>query len=924
MAILAVFLSCAIASDNGLFYYLDHFLAEKRMLLDKKPASGRIALLEIDNKSLTEIGTWPWKRSVYGEIIEKTFAAGAEELAFDIDFSASSSPEEDKAFGQALINAEGPVTLAMFQQHNTADMSSAEVKTNRPIAALEENAWLATVNILADADGVVRNFPFAQEVDGAAYPSLSSLLGGVNSIVPGTFIVDYGMDPDTIPTFSVIDLLKGQLPQGALDQRKVLVGAGAVELRDMMTVPALGMISGPKMQILAAENLINGRAMSMAPSFWTSLMSAFALIPILFLTLSRRVNSYWKYAGLIGLSLCLEVVSFVIYLIEPVLLPTAMMQAQIIGSAIVLTLFEIRFKDLLLSLSQRRNASISAFLQTIIKDSFSGIVIITEQGRILEISEQAKAILHRLGYEPEDGLFIDDCMPLEMIDVLNKAPIYLDLNERDEALKTLEIGEGDDCRYLEYSITPSVVTTNQDEHTRDRHVITMMFNDITNAHKEQLRLEYLADHDPVTDLLNQSGFCTAVDERLRTRRQGDARDNKVLVFACQGSRMQKITQSLGPGYLDELMRKVGANLARLEGFEVVGCADQKTFLLCAFGATSDQAARLATAIRASSVEARYSVRGHDVTIGCHIGVADLHQSGINTEDLVRAATVALLRSKETGAGHLLYTSDLAADVLHRRELEGEIIGALDRSEFELYYQPQVNLRTGVTIGCEALIRWNHADLGSIRPDIFIPIVEENGMIVELGRWILESACRDAMTWPEDVTVAVNVSAVQFTRSNILDDIRTALAQSGLAKDRLHIEITESLFIAAPDAVITQLNAIREEGIKIALDDFGTGYSSLSYIHQFPLDKIKIDRAFVKDLPRSLDSLAIINAIVALARGFDITVVAEGMETEAQAEAVKIAGCQIGQGFFFGKPMTNDDFTVHLFDQQHTPAAINVG
>ena len=266
-----------------------------------------------------------------------------------------------------------------------------------------------------------------------------------------------------------------------------------------------------------------------------------------------------------------------------------------------------------------------------------------------------------------------------------------------------------------------------------------------------------------------------------------------------------------------------------------------------------------------------------------------------------------------------YTSDLAADVVHRRVLEREVVDALARDEFELHYQPQVNLKNSQTIGCEALIRWNHKDLGPIRPDLFIPIVEETGMIVELGRWILETACSDAMQWPEPVTVAVNVSAIQFARSDILADIHQALALSGLPKERLHIEITESLFIADPTTIVKTLNAIRSEGIKIALDDFGTGYSSLSYIHQFPLDKIKIDRAFVKDLPHSMDSLAVINAVMALAHGFDIDIVAEGMETAEQAEVLRVSGCHIGQGYHFGHAMPSKDFCTHL-EQKKTAQA----
>jgi EAL domain-containing protein (putative c-di-GMP-specific phosphodiesterase class I) len=225
----------------------------------------------------------------------------------------------------------------------------------------------------------------------------------------------------------------------------------------------------------------------------------------------------------------------------------------------------------------------------------------------------------------------------------------------------------------------------------------------------------------------------------------------------------------------------------------------------------------------------------------------------------------------------------------------------------MHYQPQTSLATGEIIGCEALIRWNHRDLGMIRPDLFIPIMEETGMIIDVGRWILDQVCMDAAAWSKPINVAANVSAIQFARSDILHDVDRALQHSGLETKRLQVEITESLFIADPDAIIKSLKALQARGIAIALDDFGTGYSSLSYIHQFPLDKIKIDQAFVKHLPASMDSMAVINAIVALARNFEMDIVAEGVETAEQWEILRLAGCHIGQGWHFGKPMRNADF-----------------
>lgn len=914
---LVVFIGLAAADWYGHFYFLDHRLAELRMEAGSKPASGKIALLEIDSKSLNEIGLWPWKRSIYGQIVEKSFAAGAEELAFDIDFSASSSPAEDAAFEKALEASEGPVTLAIFQQRSNA-RTDAEIQTNRPIERLEMNAWMATVNVLADSDGIIRHFPYAQMIEGEAISSLAGVLGGEQEVLPGTFIVDYGIEAGSIPVYSVVDLLQDRLPPDALKNRKVLLGAGAAELRDTMAVPRYGMLTGPKLQILAAENILQSRDLTYIPRLWIYLASGFIFIPVLIIGLIKRFSTYSKFILFASLALSVEAISLWTYLEGPFIVPTGMIISQIAVTGFALTFFDIRFKDILLSLSHRRSENITALLQTIVEDSFSGILVITEKGRILEISHQAKENLEQLGYLAEKGQAFSTNLPQELTSAVRTCMSDPKAFLGNRQLRTIHIEQDGQSKYFEYSITPSRISSGQDEEQKDQWVATILFHDVTKSRQEQMRLEFLADHDSLTQLFNESGFCNEVDEKMIASLEENA-----LVFACKPRRLEKISQSLGADYADLLLKQIAEKLEALEVFDVVGYGSQKQFLLAKMAATQQTCQHLCKLIE-ECLDEPFSLRGHNVIAGSHIGIADFKQGGLLTEEVVKAANVALHRSIETGDDHVVYTSDLATDVIHRRVLEREIVDALERGEFEMHYQPQVNLKDHKIIGCEALIRWQHRDLGLIRPDLFIPIMEETGMIVELGRWILEQSCRDAMSWTSPVTLAVNVSAVQFARSDILADITHALDVSGLPKERLHIEITESLFIADPDAVIEKLNAIRAEGIKIALDDFGTGYSSLSYIHQFPLDKIKIDRAFVKDLPYSVDSLAVINAVVALARGFDMDIVAEGMETSDQAEILRIAGCHIGQGWFFGKPMTShqlDQFCIEQKAQQLSQARL---
>ena len=914
LTLLVVLLCCALAKWEGWFNHVDHVLAEHRMAAKVMPASGKIVLLQIDNKSLTSIGVWPWKRSIYAQIIKKAFSAGAQELAFDIDFSSSSTSTEDGALAAALEGAEGPVTLAVFQQFATSNMEKGELRFNRPIETLANRSWLATVNVIADPDGYVRSFPLAQTIDGELLPSLTSTLSGYRKILEEKQIINFNIDPDTIPTYSVIDLLEGTLPERALENRKILVGAGAAELRDTLAVPVFGVLNGPQLQIIAAENLLQGTNVHQVPDRWSYGLMLLLLLPMGFILLFKKFNSYGRLAGLFALSAGVEYIGYTLYADQHLLLDTAAVQATILLTGVALTLTEVGFKSVLLNLSHKHGQSISDLLDTVVTDSLTGIVIVDSAGRILGVSQQAQQTFAHLGYDAHKGALMAQSMPWEFGSKIKECLDKIHWHHNGKNTHLLEIERKSGTRVYEYSITPSLIAPDGDAQQEENKVATLLFHDITDVYMEQKRLAYIADHDPLTDLFNTQGFCNQIE---KSRSSGSALEHTI-VLACQTQRLERVNQLLGPDYADSLMRQIGEALDALQQFDCVGChTNRKTFLLAKRNAGQSDLPNLFEIVQAC-LNTPFDVRGHSIMVGSQIGAAQFDGTTMSSaSELTDAAIIALDHAQEKGEDRAIYSPRLAAEVHRKRFLENEILGAFEREEFELYYQPQVDLTNGEPVGCEALVRWNHKELGLVSPNHFIPILEETGKIVDLGHWLLMTACSQAMSWPKPMPVAVNISAVQFQRSNILEEIEEALALSGLPEDRLHIEITESLFIADPDAVIEQLTAIRNRGIKIALDDFGTGYSSLSYIHRFPLDKIKIDRDFVKDLPYSADSMAVINAVTALAHGFDMTIIAEGMETQQQAEVLRIAGCHQGQGYLFGKPMTNDDFSSYLSSRKWT-------
>jgi diguanylate cyclase (GGDEF)-like protein len=316
--------------------------------------------------------------------------------------------------------------------------------------------------------------------------------------------------------------------------------------------------------------------------------------------------------------------------------------------------------------------------------------------------------------------------------------------------------------------------------------------------------------------------------------------------------------------------------------------------------TSDVSALAARLIEV--VGAPYDLDGHQVIVGASIGIAIAPTDSDKPDSLMKSADLALYRAKADGGGAFrFFEAAMDARMQARHALELDLRKAIVNSEFELYYQPIVDVKTERITSCEALIRWHHPERGMISPVEFIPVAENTGLIVPLGEWVIRQACAQAARWPEHVTVAVNLSPAQFKSRNLLPTVVSALATTGLLANRLELEITELVLLQDNDGAFAILRQLRDLGIRIAMDDFGTGYSSLGYLRSFPFDKIKIDQSFIQDLANKEDSIAIIRAVVGLSSSMGITTTAEGVETKEQLARLTTEGCDEVQGFLFSPP-----------------------
>ncbi len=434
-------------------------------------------------------------------------------------------------------------------------------------------------------------------------------------------------------------------------------------------------------------------------------------------------------------------------------------------------------------------------------------------------------------------------------------------------------------------------------------VVTL--EDVSTRKASEARADAMARLDPLTGLPNRLLLRERLAEALaRLARTGEA----CALLLIDLDRFKPVNDTLGHPIGDALLEKVADRLrSTVRPTDTVARIGGDEFVILQAGA-HDAAGTQALARRIVDLIGRtYMVEGHLLTIGASVGVALAPADGADADRLLKNADLALYRAKLDGRGtYRFFEPEMDARMQARRKLELDMRQALARREFQLHYQPQLQLESEKLIGCEALIRWRHPDRGLVSPLDFIPLAEEIGLIVPIGEWVIRQACRDAMTWPAHMSVAVNVSPAQFKSDRLVETIISALATSGLPARRLEVEITEGVLLQENEKTLQTLHRLRELGVRVSMDDFGTGYSSLSYLRSFPFDKIKIDRSFVKDLATKPDGEAIIRAIAGLGKSLGMTTVAEGVETPEQMQRIRLEGCTDVQGYLISRPVPTED------------------
>jgi diguanylate cyclase (GGDEF)-like protein len=447
--------------------------------------------------------------------------------------------------------------------------------------------------------------------------------------------------------------------------------------------------------------------------------------------------------------------------------------------------------------------------------------------------------------------------------------------------------------------------------------------DVTARQQAEASVAFMARHDSLTKLGNRMLFRERMEEALASTGRGV----QFALIWLDLDNFKQVNDTLGHPVGDGLLVAIAGRLQGCvrEGDTVARIGGDE-FAIVQLAARQPHDAETLVGRIIAAFRDPYDVAGHQVTVAASIGVTVAPGDGVSHDTLMRNADIALYLAKTEGRGAVrFFEPEMDARIHSRRMLERDLQGAISRNEFELYYQPLVSLITDGLIGFEALLRWQHPVRGLVSPLDFIPVTEETGMITAIGAWALQRACLEAANWPAHITVAVNLSPVQFRSGNLVEMVQSALDTSGLRPDRLELEITESVLLRDTAATLTTLHQLRAMGIGVALDDFGTGYSSLSYLHRFPFSKIKIDQTFVRDLMTSKESMSIIHAVIGLGESLGIRTIAEGVETQEQLDKLREIRCSQAQGYFFGRPSpaTEVALLIERHERIRTPVANHV-
>jgi diguanylate cyclase (GGDEF)-like protein/PAS domain S-box-containing protein len=894
-----IFVVCALAIVvlSGLQNGMRNALTDLNFAWTPRHASGDVAVIAIDSRSIERIGVWPWPRRLHAELLRKLESAGVRDIVFDVDFSAPSDPAADQAFAEALAAAGGSVVLPAFMQSGGSGKNATAIHINLPLKAFVDHAWSAVVNVTVESDGLVRRYPFGEKLDGAFLPSMGAVLAGQYATKREPFLIDYGIRTASIPIVSYVDVLRGDDETlKKLRDKKVVIGGTALELGDRFSVPNGAIVSGPLLQALAAESMLGNRVLRPSSDFVT--LGGLCVIALVMLLSWRRLSAGLRAMVLVGMAMAIEAIAVLVQAKLPLVLDTSLFLTAIAAYLAAIALDEIDFRGLLSRIAERR-------FQRIAMSLGDGLVCADGDHLITVWNPGAAAIF---GYQREEMIG----RPLDAICAESDKAADPSFSMGDLPHQALQLPGGMVMelrgRRKNGEVFPLEACFSGWQGT-DGFQYGAILRDISVRKREAERIRYLAEYDSLTGLANRNTLHAHLGAMIS---QAGTEPGEIGLLVLGLDKFQQINDMLGQACGDRVLCAVSERLnaevaeagpvARLSGDE---------FAIAISGAEVTEKITALSERILLAFDAPLSAGSRQHRVKASIGIAVFPRDARTADELLGNGHLAMYRAKATRrGGHLKFERAIRDELEARLTLDAELARAVERNEFELFYQPQVSLPDAGLIGAEALIRWRHPSRGLVPPAQFMPVVNASSISDTIASWVMKTACTQARTWEQaghGIRIGVNLSPSQLQSGDLAKSVAETLEITGLTPSLLELEVTEDILVVDAQRALGIFLAIQDLGVRIVFDDFGTGYASLSYLKKFPLDGLKIDRSFVMELRADSDDAAIVSSTIGLSKQLGLTVIAEGIEDRATADLLSGMGCQEGQGYYFGRPMPAAEF-----------------
>ncbi len=904
----------------------DHVIYDTYLKYWSHPAANDVVIVAIDKQSLTKLGRWPWPRQVHARLIDILHQAGSKAVALDIIFSEpdQSDHRTDIVLADAL-QRHGRVVLPVLPEQ---EQPYTPLKETLPIPMLTAAAArLGHVDMELDEDGINRRIFLKAGLNTAKWSQLALAMLELEdtSITPSlgnqernprpnlldawvrdySALLPYAGPPGHFQRISYVDALFGNVPQKTFHDKFVLIGATAAGLGDALPTPVSGQaMPGVEIQANILDALRRNTLVQSLDLRWQMLLTGILVLSTLLLY--SRLTPGGSLLVTVGLLILPIVFSFV--LLRGLHLWFAP-SAALLGLGLSYPLWSWRrLVSATHSLLEQKERA-----QVILHSIGDAVIATDAQGIVEYMNPTAESLTGWTGKQARE-------QPVNML--------FRVINEQNREKVTYPVSR---CLQTGRSITypdhSAVLSRNGREEWPIRASAApirnqkgevlgsvIVFSDVTEPRRMAQQMVHQATHDALTELPNR----TLLQEQLQAAIERTIRNGlRLVLLFVDLDRFKAVNDGLGHAVGDTLLKAVGTRLkASSREADTVARLGGDEFVIVLENIHHEaQATSIARKVR-KALEKPYLIEGRECFITGSIGISLFPRDGRDAETLLKNADAAMYQAKEKGRNNVQYYSQKMN--VHSRErllLEHELRHAVERNQLVLHYQPQVEPKTGKVLGVEALLRWQHPQFGLIAPAEFIPLAEETGLIIPIGQWVIQTATAQIKAWQTDglpqLRLAINLSPRQFMEPGVTDMIADTLKQSKLEPCYLELEITENLIMDDLENTVNTLQVLKSMGVKLAIDDFGTGYSSLSYLKRFPIDRLKIDKSFVRDIDTNPDDAAISSAVIAMAHNMKLKVIAEGVETEAQLNYLKSRSCDEVQGYYFSRPLPANEIAAVL-------------